>query len=223
MAIDQMPLCDENREEVELATKRTHDWAKKCLESRRDKKQLLFGICQGGIYEDLRRESAKYISSLDFDGIAIGGLAIGESLKNMNEMVDVALKEIPENKPRYLMGVGSPRELIDFVEKGIDIFDSVWPTRLARHATALTHEGNVSIEKGRYKKQMISLDEKCDCRVCKTYTRSYLSHLFRTKEPLGPKLLSYHNVYFIQKLIEKMRKAIKENKWEELKNEYRRV
>ena len=188
-----------------------------------DTSQLLFGICQGGLNEDLRKKSARFISSLPFDGIAVGGVAIGEPVSEIEKVVKVSVAEIPEDKPRYLMGVGSPKEIIASVKMGIDMFDSVWPTRLARHGTALTKKGTISLDKGRYTDDMNPVDETCDCKICKKYDRRYLSHLIRLQIPLGYILLSYHNVYFLQKLFEKMRSAIREDTWEALEEEYKDV
>lgn len=222
MCLDQMPLYGSSREEVKDATNRTHIFAEQCLKYHKDKSQLFFGIAQGGTFPDLREQSTKFIASLPFDGIALGGLAVGESMKEMREMIKVSMPLIPENKPRYLMGVGSPWEIIEAVEQGIDIFDSVWPTRNARHGKISTQEGYIDIGKSKYKEDLSPLDKSCDCKVCKTHTRAYLHHLFKTDEPLGKKLLSYHNIAFLQNLMKKLRKSIKENKFQELKNEYRK-
>jgi len=221
MALDQMPLYNSSYEEVKKATERTHIFAEQCIKYHTDKSQLLFGIAQGGIFSDLRVKSTKFISSLNFDGVALGGLAVGEPIEKMFEMIRLSIPLIPESKPRYLMGVGSPREIIRAVEYGIDIFDSVWPTRNARHGKIFTSFGYLEIEKSSNKNSLEPLDKKCKCNVCKNYTRSYLHHLFKTNEPAGKKLLTYHNIFFIQEMMQKIRQSIKENKWGELKNEYR--
>jgi queuine tRNA-ribosyltransferase len=220
MCIDQMPLFGGTKEEIIEATNRTHLFAKECKKFHKDKKQLLFGICQGGIFPDLRRQSAEFISSLNFDGVAIGGLAVGEPKDKMKEMVNIATEIIPKEKPRYLMGVGTPRELIEFIEMGVDIFDCVWPTRTARHGKIMTKKGYIEMEKSKYKLDLSSLDKSCNCKVCKNYTKSYLHHLLRTNEPLGAKLLSYHNVYFLINLTKEIREAIKKKEFQKLKKNY---
>jgi queuine tRNA-ribosyltransferase len=220
MCLDQMPLYGATKEQVKQATNRTHLFAEQCIKHHKDKSQLLFGIAQGGTFSDLRAESSKFISSLPFDGIALGGLAVGEPINKMKEMIKISIENMPEEKPRYLMGVGSPKEIIEAIEQGIDIFDSVWPTRNARHGKIFTQDGYLEIDKTIHKNSLEPLDKKCNCKVCKSYTRAYLHHLHKTNEPLGKKLLSYHNLFFMQNLMEKIRQAIKENKFEELKDEY---
>ena len=223
MCIDQMPLYGQSKEEVKVATDRTAKWAKECLKYHKDKKQLLFGICQGGTFPDLRKESAEFFSDLNFDGYGIGGLAVGEKNDLMLEMVKIATETLPENKPRYLMGVGSPQEIIKAVELGVDIFDSVWPTRIARHGKIMTKEGSYDIDKIKYQLDLGPLEKNCKCKVCKNYTRSYLHHLYKVKEPLAMKLLSYHNLFFMQNMMKEIREAIKKNKFEELKKKYKKV
>ncbi|MFH1802442.1 MAG: tRNA guanosine(34) transglycosylase Tgt [archaeon] len=222
MCLDHMPLTSYTYEQVKEATERTHLFAKQCLEAHTDKDQLLFGIAQGGTFPDLRKESAQFISSLDFDGIALGGLAVGEPLDKMKEMIKISIENMPEDKPRYLMGVGSPKEIIEAVEQGVDIFDSVWPTRNARHGKIFTSEGYIEIDKSTFKESLEPLDKTCTCRVCKTHTRAYLHHLIKTNEPTGKKLLSYHNLFFLQTMMKKIRAAIKGGKFKELKDGYSR-
>ena len=221
MALDQMPLYGSTKKDVIEATKRTHLWAENCLKEHKDDKQLLFGIAQGSVFKDLRKKSTEFISKLDFDGVALGGLCIGEPKQKMMEMARLSVRILPKNKPRYMMGVGSPRELIECVGQGIDIFDSVWPTRNARHGQALTSKGKLSIENKIYRKDLKPIDNNCGCKICKSYTRAYLHHLFRTKEQLGMKLLSYHNLYFLEELMRNIKDAIKEGSFRKLKNEYR--
>lgn len=222
MCLDQMPLYGQSKEEVKIATQRTHLWAKECLKYHKDKKQLLFGICQGGTFPDLRKESAEFFSKLDFDGYAIGGLAVGEPKEKMEEMIKIATKILPENKPRYLMGVGSPMEIIKAVENGVDIFDSVWPTRIARHGEVMTKNGSYDITKKEFQLDLNPLDKNCKCKVCKKYTKSYIHHLYRVKEPLAMKLLSYHNLAFIQNLMKEIRESIKIGKFKEIKKKYKK-
>jgi len=223
MALDHMPLYGSSKEEVALAVKHTNEWAEICLEEHKKinkKGQLLFGIIQGGVFEDLRKKSAESISKMDFDGFAIGGLCIGETKKETYKMLDVVLPIIPKNKPRYLMGVGSPEDLVECISKGVDIFDSVYPTRNGRHGQVLTSKGYVSIDQTKYKEDMTKLDENCDCKMCRKFTKSYIHHLIKRKEMLGPRIVSYHNVYFLQNLTKKIREAIKEDRFEEFKNEF---
>jgi len=223
MCIDQMPLYEHSKDEVKIATQRTAKWAKECLKFHTDKKQLLFGICQGGTFHDLRRESAEFFSKLNFDGYGIGGLAVGEPKEKMMEMVKLTTKILPENKPRYLMGVGSPKEIIECVELGVDIFDSVWPTRIARHGKVMTKNKSYNITKTEFRFDLTPLEKNCKCKVCKNYTKSYIHHLYRVKEPLAMKLLSYHNLYFIQNLMKEIRTAIKNGKFQELKKKYKNI
>ena len=223
MCIDQMPLYEHTKEEVKIATERTHKWAKECLKYHPDKKQLLFGICQGGTFSDLRKESAEFFSKLNFDGYGIGGLAVGEPKDKMLDMVKIATETLPEKKPKYVMGLGSPKEIIECVELGVDIFDSVWPTRIARHGKILSKNGSFDIDKKEYELDLNPLEKGCKCNVCKNYTKSYLHHLYKVKEPLAMKLLSYHNLFFMQNMMKEIREAIKKNKFKELKKKYNKV
>ena len=170
-------------------------------------------------FKELRESSAKFISGLDFDGVALGGLCIGESKEEMYKMIKLSVPLISE-KPRYLMGVGSPVELIECIGQGIDIFDSVFPTRNARHGHIMTSNGVVNIENNRYRKDFSSLDENCKCKVCRKYSKAYLNHLFKSTEYLGLRLATYHNLFFIQNLIKNVKKAIKEENFEEFKKEF---
>jgi queuine tRNA-ribosyltransferase len=217
MALDHMPTYGCTKEEAIASLNRTHIWMKECKELHNNDKQLLFGIAQGSVYPDLRKKSVKYIDSLDFDGIAFGGLAIGEPKDKMMEMVKIGTENCSEEKPRYVMGIGSPEDLLKCISLGVDTFDSVFPTRNARHGHIFTHNGPISIENAPFRNDYSPLDGKCKCDVCKKYTRSYMHHLFRTKEPLGLRLASYHNLYFIQDMLKEVRKAIKNNEFEEYK------
>lgn len=223
MCLDHMPLYGFSKDETEIATNRTFKWAKECLKNHKDKKQLLFGICQGGIFKDLREKSAKEISILGFDGFAIGGLAVGEPKEKMFEMINTATKILPKEKPRYVMGLGSPKDIIKAVIKGVDIFDSVFPTRLARHGKLMTRNGYVNIENSKYKKDTKPIEKKCKCRVCKNYSLSYLHHLFKVKEPLSQMLATEHNLFFMNNLMKDIREAIKKNKLKELEYGYRKL
>jgi len=218
MVLDHMPLHELSFKKVKEAVEDTHRWAKICLENRNEK-QLLFGISQGGIFPELRKKSTSFINSLDFDGVALGGLCIGESKEDMHKMIKLSISLIPE-KPRYLMGVGSPVELINCIGDGIDIFDSVFPTRNARHGHIMTSKGAVDIEKSRYRNDFLPLDENCKCKVCRKYSRAYIHHLFKSTEYLGLRLATYHNLFFIQNLIKDVKKAIKGNYFDEFKKEF---
>ncbi len=217
MVLDHMPLFSYSKNEVEIATKRTHLFAVKSLKAKKDKRQLLFGIIQGGTFSDLRKQSAKFISSLDFNGIALGGLGIGEPSEKTLEMIKVSCDIIPENKPRYLMGVGSTVEIIEAISLGIDIFDSAWPTRNARHGRVMTKKYDYDIEKIKFKGDLKPLDENCYCKICKSYSRAYIHHLLKMREPLGMKLLTYHNLYFLQNLMKKIRESISRGDFIKLK------
>ena len=194
----------------EAAMARTHQWAARCKEAKVRKDQALFGIVQGGIFPDLRIQSAQYISSLGFPGNAIGGLSVGEKKTEMLEMLDIVLDCLPNDKPRYLMGVGTPLDIIQGIARGIDIFDCVNPTRLARHKTAITRFGRINITKKIYEKDPSPLVENCSCYACQNYSRAYIRHLVRANELLGPILLSIHNLHVLIDLSSTLRRVILE-------------
>lgn len=185
-----------------------------------DKKPLLFGIIQGSTYPDLRKRAAEELVEIGFDGYAIGGLSVGEPKDLMYEMMKNSVKYIPEDKPRYAMGIGMPHDFFNAIEMGIDMFDCVVPTRNGRNGAAYTNEGRIIIRNGGYSKDLRPLSESCDCVVCKNYTRSYIRHLFNTEEILGLRLTSLHNVYFYVNLLKKIREAIKAGRFLELKKEF---
>lgn len=220
MALDDMPLYGSSKKKVELSVSRTHRWAEECLKYHKDKKQLLFGIAQGGVFKDLREKSAKFIGELDFEGVAFGGLAIGESSKETREMINLSVKHFPENKVRYLMGVGNPKQMIEAISYGVDCFDSTFPTQNARHATLFTSKGNLSIMNSKYKDDLRALDENCDCYVCKNYSRAHIRHLMKMKEANGLRYCTYHNIYFINNMMKEIRKAIKEKRFDKFKKEF---
>ena len=211
MCLDDVPKAGDTIQRVGEAVERTAEWAERCRNSHKNRKQLLFGICQGGTSAELRQKSAASISSLDFDGLAVGGLGIGETKQQMHSALRTSLSEIPDEKPRYLMGVGSIDEMIEAIAAGIDCFDSAFPTRTGRHGRAFTKEGNLNISSAKNRYDMKPLDEGCGCFVCTTYTRSYVHHLYATGEENSRKYLSYHNVHFIQNLLGKIREKIAEN------------
>jgi queuine tRNA-ribosyltransferase len=191
------------------AIDRTHRWAERCLNAwtNRDQ-QALFGIVQGGIFDDLRRESAEVLTAMSFPGYAIGGLSVGESKEDMYRILDVVNPLLPTNKPRYLMGVGTIEDLINGVARGIDIFDCVLPTRVARHGAALTHEGQVNVRNLKFAKDPRPLEEGCDCYTCQTFSRAYLRHLVKAEEMLVSTLLSIHNLRTLVRLAQEMRAAV---------------
>jgi queuine tRNA-ribosyltransferase len=202
------------------AVKQTYEWGKRCIEARTSKKQLMFGIIQGGSYMDLRKKSTKLMSSLPFDGIALGGLATGEPIPVMKKIINTTTKLIDKNKPRYVMGLGSPAELLHTVGMGIDCFDSAYPTKAARHKTVFTMNGKVDITKGRHKHDTNPLEEECKCYTCKNYSRAYVSHLMRMEEPIGYRLTSYHNISFMKRLMNKTKTAIKEHRFKKFEKDF---
>jgi queuine tRNA-ribosyltransferase len=197
-----------NREYNERAMFRTHAWAKRCNHVKTRTDQALFGIVQGGIFPDLRKQSAEFIASLDFPGNAIGGLSVGETKNEMYSILEVVDSILPEDKPRYLMGVGTPGDLINGVIRGIDIFDCVLPTRLARHKAAFTQNGRINLAKAEHSRSSEPIDHNCNCYTCKNFTRSYLRHLIIAKEMLASTLLSIHNLYTLINMVKEIRQAI---------------
>ncbi|MDD3299080.1 MAG: tRNA guanosine(34) transglycosylase Tgt [Firmicutes bacterium] len=199
----------------------TTQWAERCLKAHRNtKEQALFGIIQGSVYGDLRRESARQIISLGFPGYAVGGLSVGEPKELMYQMLEETVPLMPDNKPRYLMGVGSPDSLIEGVMRGIDMFDCVLQTRIARNGTTMTSRGRVVIRNAAYAEDFSSLDPECDCYTCKNYSRAYIRHLFKANEILGLRLTTYHNLYFTLRLMDKIREAIEGDFLPEFRDEF---
>src|SRR5512133_1953168 len=196
------------------AMQRTHRWAERSVNAKVRTDQALFGIVQGGVNPDLRAESAKFIASLDTPGIAIGGLSVGETKDEMHAMLDVVTPLLPENKPRYLMGVGTPEDLINGVARGVDIFDCVLPTRLARHNAAFSSEGRLNLMNATYAHDKRPIDESCDCYTCRTFTRAYIRHLIVAKELLAGTLLSIHNLRALIRLMEQIRVYIADGTFE---------
>lgn len=195
-------------EEAQLAMKRTSDWAERCKNSHKREDQALFGIVQGNVYADLREQSAKEIVEIGFPGYAIGGLSVGEPKAEMYAHLEALDKLLPRDKVRYLMGVGAPEDLIEGVVRGVDIFDCVLPTRLARHGVAFTAAGKIVIRNAPFAEDFTPLDPDCSCQVCRNYTRAYLRHLYKVQEILSARLLSYHNIYFLLDLMKNIRQAI---------------
>ncbi|MGI6550244.1 MAG: tRNA guanosine(34) transglycosylase Tgt [Syntrophomonadales bacterium] len=197
-------------EYAEKAVERTSRWARRCRDCM-SSDQALFGIVQGGLYEDLRLRSLREIVELDFPGYAIGGLSVGEPKEAMYSTIELLEGHLPADKPRYLMGVGEPEDLLEGVHRGIDMFDCVLPTRLARHGTAYTAAGKLVVRNAQYAEDFGPLDPDCDCQVCRQYSRAYLRHLIKSSEVLGLRLLSYHNVYFLVKLMRNIRESLVNN------------
>jgi queuine tRNA-ribosyltransferase len=198
------------RSAVEKAMQRTHRWAEECLQAKTRKDQALFGIVQGGIFPDLRQQSAEFLTKLPFPGFAIGGLSVGESKTEMHAMLEVLDPLLPEDKPRYLMGVGSPEDLINGIMRGIDIFDCVLPTRLARHQSAFTPTGRINLVNAAFIHDASPIDETCDCYTCSHFSRAYIRHLIMAKEMLAATLVSIHNIYTLLRIVRRSRQAILE-------------
>ncbi len=202
------------------ALQRTHSWAERCLQAHTRGDQALFGILQGGIFPDLRRESARFLTSLGFPGYALGGLSVGEPKEQTWEMVDVTVPLLPVDRPRYLMGVGSPEDLFEGVERGIDIFDSVLPTRLARNGAVFTSRGRINMRKAEFAEDAAPIQEGCSCYTCRHFSRAYLRHLFKAGEILGLRLNSIHNLHFLLDLMRRIRSAILNDDFAALKETF---
>lgn len=212
MCFDECAPADADYEYTKKSMEMTTRWAKRCKDAhKRPDDQALFGIVQGGMYEDLRAESVRGLTEIDFPGYSIGGLSVGESKDTMYRILDATVPLLPKDKPRYLMGVGSVDALLEGVIRGVDMFDCVLQTRIARNGTAMTSHGKVVVRNATCKEDFTPLDPECDCFVCRNYTRAYLRHLVKCNEILGARLLTYHNLYFTLKLMEKVRNAIMED------------
>ncbi len=220
MSFDECIPYPADYEYAKKSTERTIRWAKRGLDVHKNENQSLFGIVQGGEYEDLRKLSAEETVKLGFDGYSIGGTSVGEDKKTMYSMIDYAVKYLPEDKPRYLMGVGEPIDIIEGVIRGIDMFDCVLPTRIARHGNAFTRNGKINIKNLKYKEDFTSIEDDCDCYTCKNYTKSYIRHLIVSNEMLGGRLLSIHNIRFLVRLTEELREAIKNDNLLEYKENF---
>lgn len=221
MAFDECAPYPADRAYVKNSLERTTRWTKRCLDTlTTTDRQALFGIVQGGMYPDLRRQSAEEIIGLDLPGYAIGGLSVGEPKEIMYEVLDYTTPLLPRDKPRYLMGVGSPDALIEGVMRGIDMFDCVLPTRIARNGTAITHFGKVVIRNAEYARDFKPIDSTCDCYACKNYSRAYLRHLLKADEILGLRLMTIHNLRFLQNVMREIRGAITENRLPEYKRQF---
>ena len=220
MSFDECIPYPATRQYVEKSTERTLRWALRGKQAHsRPEEQALFGIVQGGDYEDLRKYCAEKLIEMDFPGYAIGGTSVGEDKETMYRMVKWASDALPFDKPRYLMGVGAVNDLLEAVSRNVDMCDCVLPTRIARHGTLMTSEGRISIRKAIYKNDFTPLDPECDCYTCRNYTKAYLNHLQRTNEGFGTRLMSIHNLRFLVKLMEDARNAIKEDRFNDFKED----
>lgn len=221
MAFDECPPFPATHDYMKKSVERTSRWAERCLSAHsRTEDQGLFGIVQGGEYEDLRKLSAKDLTSLDFPGYAVGGLSVGEPKDVMNRVLEFTTPLLPTNKPRYLMGVGSPDSLIDGAIRGIDMFDCVLPTRIGRNGTCMTSTGRLVVKNAKYARDFRPLDENCNCHTCQNYSRAYIRHLIKCDETFGIRLTTYHNLHFLIQLMQQVRQAIKEDRLGDFREEF---
>ncbi|MBD2861028.1 MULTISPECIES: tRNA guanosine(34) transglycosylase Tgt [Paenibacillus] len=221
MAFDECPPYPADYQYVKLSTERTSRWAERCLKAHaRPHDQALFAIVQGGMFADLRKESAVQLTSMDFPGYAIGGLSVGESKELMYEMLDHTVPLLPTHKPRYLMGVGSPDALLEGSIRGVDMFDCVLPTRIARNGTVMTSEGRLVVKGAKFARDFGPLDPNCSCYTCKNYSRAYLRHLLKADETFGIRLTTYHNLHFLLDLMRNVRQAIAEDRLLDYRDEF---
>ncbi len=219
MVLDECLEIPAPKDKVAKSIELTYKWARRSFNARRNQ-NALFGIVQGAQYEDLRKESAQMIAGIDFDGYAIGGLSVGESKEVMYNVVSLVSPDLPAEKPRYLMGVGDPIDLLCCIEQGIDMFDCVMPTRNARNGSLFTFNGKISIKQQKYTEDPNPLDSSCECEVCRNYSRAYLRHLFKANEILASRLNSYHNLWFFKRLTEKIRESIIKGEFKKYKEEF---
>ena len=228
MAFDECIPNPSSREYVEKSVARTTRWLKRCaveleklnqMENTVNKNQLLFGINQGGVYADIRIEHAKIISELDLSGYAVGGLAVGETKEEMHDVLDNVVPHLPRNKPIYLMGVGTPADILEAVDRGVDFFDCVLPARNGRHGQVFTSQGKINLLNKKYELDDMPIDEKCDCEACCNYSRAYIRHLFKAKEMLALRLCVLHNLNFYNKLLQDVRDSIEQSRFSEFKKQ----
>ena len=228
MAFDECPSSVASREYIQNSVDRTTRWLQRCkdemarlnsLPDTINKNQMLFGINQGGVYEDIRVEHAKTIAKMDLDGYAIGGLAVGESHEDMYRILDAVVPHLPVEKPTYLMGVGTPANILEAVDRGVDFFDCVYPSRNGRHGHVYTNSGKLNLFNAKYELDMRPIEEGCQCPACRTYSRAYIRHLLKAKEMLGMRLCVLHNLYFYNTMMEEIREAIEQGRYKEYKEE----
>lgn len=220
MVLDECPPHNATRLEVEEATERTSRWAEKCLNAATKSDQLLYAIVQGGSYSDLRRKSAEHLVSMDFSGYAIGGLSLGEQKSTTYQMIDVTVDILPADRPRYLMGVGSPEDIVEAVARGIDIMDCALPTRVARNGAFFTPSGRINIRNAKYRDMAGPVDSTCDCYTCRTFSAAYLHHLFVARELLVYRLATLHNLRFISRMMDKIRQSIAEDSFASFRDNF---
>lgn len=221
MAFDECPPYPADKEYVKNSLNRTIRWAERCKKEMENAEgQALFGIIQGGVYPELRKESVEEMTKLNFPGYSIGGLSVGEPKAEMYKMLDYTTPLMPKDKPRYLMGVGTPEDLVEGIYHGVDMFDCVMPTRIARHGQVFTAEGRKTVRNAVYKKDFNPLDSECDCHVCQNYSRAYIRHLLKRNEILGVRLTTYHNLYFMLKFTEKIRRAIAADEFSDFREHF---
>jgi len=221
MAFDECAPYPAEHDYVKKSLERTSRWAARCKEAhKKPDQQALFGIVQGGMYPDLRKQSAEEITAIEFPGYAIGGLSVGEPKPIMYEILEQTTPYLPEDKPRYLMGVGSPDDLLEGVLRGVDMFDCVLPTRIARNGTAMTSVGKVVIKNAKYYDDFSPLDPNCGCYTCRNYTKAYLRHLYKADEILSSRLMTYHNLFFLIELMKNVRQAIMDDRLLDFKDEF---
>ncbi|MCI7093299.1 MAG: tRNA guanosine(34) transglycosylase Tgt [Lachnospiraceae bacterium] len=229
MAFDECPSSKAERSYVEDSVARTYRWLVRCqtemkrlngLEDTINKHQMLFGINQGAVYDDIRIENAKRITELDLDGYAVGGLAVGETHEEMYRILDSTVPYLPQDKPVYLMGVGTPLNIVEGVYRGVDFFDCVYPTRNGRHGHAYTHHGKINLLNAKFMFDERPIEEGCGCPACRSYSRAYIHHLFKAKEMLGMRLMVLHNLYFYNHLMEEIQNAIDEHRYEQFRRDF---
>ena len=221
MAFDECTPYPSTYDYTKRSLERTTRWAERCLKAHKNtEKQALFGIVQGGTFADLRKKSAREIVSLDFPGYAIGGLSVGEATQTMYDMLEETVPELPENKARYLMGVGRPDNLVEGVMRGIDMFDCVLPTRIGRNGTALTSRGRVIVRDAKYAHDFSPIDPECNCPACRNHSKAYIRHLLKAGEMYGLRLMTIHNLYYLVHLMGDIRKAIAEDRFPEFREEF---
>jgi queuine tRNA-ribosyltransferase len=220
MVLDECPPHDDDFKKVKRATERTHRWAERCLKSQKRRDQALYAIVQGGVFAELRRQSAEYLTSLDFPGYAIGGLSIGEPKKVTFAMVEETVALLPEEKPRYLMGVGSPEDIVEAVARGCDVFDSALPTRVARNGALFSWQGRQNIRNAAFSKREQPIVAGCECYTCRNFSAAYLHHLFNSEELLAYRLATIHNLSFISSLMNKIRSAIQDGTFAAFKDKF---
>ena len=222
MVLDHCPTFPCTQPQAQEAVKRTIRWAKRCAEVPKKVHQWLFGIVQGGVFSELRQESTQELVSLDMDGYALGGLSLGEEKPAMFEMIETVIELLPPGRPRYLMGVGLPEDIVEGVARGLDLFDCVMPTRHARTGWLFTLAGRVLIKQARYAQDLNPIDAECECPVCQRFSRAYLRHLFISREMLGVRLNTVHNLWYYARLMRELRQAVRQNRFEEYRKDFYR-